>query len=150
HGAHTRGRPHLGHHLVLRAQFLPPVRAATNPRRLVVSSIDARHRPPRAQEPTVPLADHPFHGPIHHLGYVCDDLAATVQHLVSVFAPRPSEVLQLTRLDPEPVRRRSRNRRRTCTTRRMWWPRSMSARRARISSAVGSPRSCTRPWASST
>jgi hypothetical protein len=30
---------------------------------------------------TSSLADHPFHGPIHHLGYVVDDIEATVKRL---------------------------------------------------------------------
>jgi hypothetical protein len=132
----------------------------------------------------VSLADHPFHGPIHHLGYVVEDLETTVQRLVSglgagpFFVVRdvpleevtsrceaatfqhdsafgqcgamPIEVMQLKRLEPERVREGSRTRRRTCTTPHTWWRRSVSPRPARISSDVGSPRSCTRPWATST
>ena len=32
---------------------------------------------------TPSLSVHPFHGPIHHLGYVADDLEATVERLSS-------------------------------------------------------------------
>ena len=39
------------------------------------------------------LADHPFHGPIHHLGYVVEDLEATVQRLVSELGAGPFFVL---------------------------------------------------------
>ena len=40
------------------------------------------------------LADHPFHGPIHHLGYVVEDLEATVQRLVSELGAGPFFVLR--------------------------------------------------------
>jgi Glyoxalase/Bleomycin resistance protein/Dioxygenase superfamily len=42
----------------------------------------------------VPFADHPFHGPIHHLGYVVEDLEATVQRLVSELGAGPFFVLR--------------------------------------------------------
>jgi nucleotide-binding universal stress UspA family protein len=42
----------------------------------------------------VSLADHPFHGPIHHLGYVVEDLEATVQRLVSELGAGPFFVLR--------------------------------------------------------
>jgi methylmalonyl-CoA/ethylmalonyl-CoA epimerase len=42
----------------------------------------------------VSLADHPFHGPVHHLAYVVDDLEATVQRLVSEFGAGPFFVLR--------------------------------------------------------
>lgn len=40
------------------------------------------------------LADHPFHGPIHHLGYVVEDLEATVHRLVSELGAGPFFVLR--------------------------------------------------------
>ena len=40
------------------------------------------------------LVDHPFHGPIHHLGYVVEDLEATVQRLVSELGAGPFFVLR--------------------------------------------------------
>lgn len=39
-------------------------------------------------------ADHPLHGPIHHLGYVVEDLEATVQRLVSELGAGPFFVLR--------------------------------------------------------
>jgi hypothetical protein len=42
----------------------------------------------------VTFADHPFHGPIHHLGYVVQDLEATVQRLVSELGAGPFFVLR--------------------------------------------------------
>jgi Glyoxalase/Bleomycin resistance protein/Dioxygenase superfamily len=42
----------------------------------------------------VSLVDHPFHGPIHHLGYVVEDLEATVQRLVSELGAGPFFVLR--------------------------------------------------------
>jgi hypothetical protein len=42
----------------------------------------------------VSFADHPFHGPIHHLGYVVEDLETTVQRLVSEFGAGPFFVLR--------------------------------------------------------
>ena len=36
------------------------------------------------------IADHPLHGPIHHLGYVVEDLESTIQRLVGELAPVPS------------------------------------------------------------
>jgi Glyoxalase/Bleomycin resistance protein/Dioxygenase superfamily len=42
----------------------------------------------------VSLADHPFHGPIHHLGYVVEDLEATVQRLVSELRAGPFFVVR--------------------------------------------------------
>ncbi len=41
------------------------------------------------------LVDHPFHGPIHHLGYVLEDLEATVQRLVSELGAGPFFVLRV-------------------------------------------------------
>jgi hypothetical protein len=41
----------------------------------------------------VSLAGHPFHGPIHHLGYVVEDLEATAQRLVNELAAGPFFVL---------------------------------------------------------
>jgi hypothetical protein len=40
------------------------------------------------------LADHPFHGPIHHLAYLVDDLEAAVEHLVTEFSAGPFFVLR--------------------------------------------------------
>jgi methylmalonyl-CoA/ethylmalonyl-CoA epimerase len=37
----------------------------------------------------VSRADHPLHGPIHHLGYVAEDLEATVHRLVSELGAGP-------------------------------------------------------------
>jgi Glyoxalase/Bleomycin resistance protein/Dioxygenase superfamily len=42
----------------------------------------------------VSFADHPFHGPLHHLGYVVEDLEATVQRLVSELGAGPFFVLR--------------------------------------------------------
>ena len=42
----------------------------------------------------MPLSDHPFHGPIHHLGYVVEDLEATAQRLVSELGAGPFFVLR--------------------------------------------------------
>jgi methylmalonyl-CoA/ethylmalonyl-CoA epimerase len=42
----------------------------------------------------VSVADHPFHGPIHHLGYVVEDLEATVQRLASELGAGPFFVLR--------------------------------------------------------
>jgi hypothetical protein len=42
----------------------------------------------------VSLADHPFHAPIHHLGYVVEDLEATVQRLVNEFGAGPFFVVR--------------------------------------------------------
>jgi nucleotide-binding universal stress UspA family protein len=42
----------------------------------------------------VPLSDHPFHGPIHHLGYVVEDLEATAQRLVDELGAGPFIVLR--------------------------------------------------------
>jgi methylmalonyl-CoA/ethylmalonyl-CoA epimerase len=42
----------------------------------------------------VPPADHPFHGPIHHLGYVVEDLEATAQRLVDVLGAGPFFVVR--------------------------------------------------------
>src|SRR5262245_20947871 len=39
-------------------------------------------------------ADHPFHGPIHHLGYVVEDLEATVERLVCELGAGPFFVLR--------------------------------------------------------
>jgi methylmalonyl-CoA/ethylmalonyl-CoA epimerase len=49
---------------------------------------------PASRGATVSLAEHPFHGPIHHLGYVVDDLEATVQRLVSQLGAGPFFVLR--------------------------------------------------------
>jgi len=40
------------------------------------------------------LADHPFHGPVHHLAYLVDDLEAAVEHLVTEFSAGPFFVLR--------------------------------------------------------
>src|SRR3954454_3566283 len=40
------------------------------------------------------LTEHPFHGPIHHLAYLVDDLEAAVEHLVSKFGAGPFFVLR--------------------------------------------------------
>jgi hypothetical protein len=40
------------------------------------------------------LADHPFHGPIHHLGYVVEDLEATVERLVNTLGAGPFFVVR--------------------------------------------------------
>jgi methylmalonyl-CoA/ethylmalonyl-CoA epimerase len=40
------------------------------------------------------LADHPFHGPIHHLGYVVEDLEASVERLVSTLGAGPFFVVR--------------------------------------------------------
>ena len=40
------------------------------------------------------LADHPFHGPIHHLGYVVEDIEAAVERLVSELGAGPFLVLR--------------------------------------------------------
>ena len=40
------------------------------------------------------FADHPLHGPIHHLAYVVDDLEATVERLVSELGAGPFFVLR--------------------------------------------------------
>ena len=40
------------------------------------------------------LADHPFQGPIHHLGYVVEDLDAAVQRLVGELGAGPFFVLR--------------------------------------------------------
>jgi hypothetical protein len=40
------------------------------------------------------MTDHPFHGPIHHLGYVVEDLEATVQRLVSELGAGPFFVVR--------------------------------------------------------
>jgi methylmalonyl-CoA/ethylmalonyl-CoA epimerase len=42
----------------------------------------------------VSVADHPFHGPIHHLGYVVEDLEATVQRLAGELGAGPFFVLR--------------------------------------------------------
>jgi methylmalonyl-CoA/ethylmalonyl-CoA epimerase len=42
----------------------------------------------------VSVADHPFHGPIHHLGYVAENLEATVQRLVSELGAGPFFVVR--------------------------------------------------------
>jgi Glyoxalase/Bleomycin resistance protein/Dioxygenase superfamily len=42
----------------------------------------------------VSVGDHPFHGPIHHLGYVVEDLEATVQRLASELGAGPFFVLR--------------------------------------------------------
>jgi hypothetical protein len=42
----------------------------------------------------VSRVDHPFHGPIHHIGYVVEDLEATVQRLVTEFGAGPFFVLR--------------------------------------------------------
>jgi Glyoxalase/Bleomycin resistance protein/Dioxygenase superfamily len=42
----------------------------------------------------VSFLDHPFHGPIHHLGYVVEDLEATAQRLVSELGAGPFFVLR--------------------------------------------------------
>jgi Glyoxalase/Bleomycin resistance protein/Dioxygenase superfamily len=42
----------------------------------------------------VSVADHPFHGPIHHLGYVVEDLEATVKRLASELGAGPFFVLR--------------------------------------------------------
>ena len=47
-----------------------------------MSSIDDRGA-------TVSLADHPFHGPVHHLGYVVEDIEATVGRLVGELGAGP-------------------------------------------------------------
>ena len=39
-------------------------------------------------------SDHALHGPIHHLGYVVEDLEATVQRLVSEFGAGPFFVIR--------------------------------------------------------
>jgi hypothetical protein len=40
------------------------------------------------------VLEHPFHGPVHHLAYLSDDLEATVQQLVSKFRAGPFFVLR--------------------------------------------------------
>jgi len=40
------------------------------------------------------LADHPFHGPIHHLGYLVNDLEATVERLVNALGAGPFFVVR--------------------------------------------------------
>jgi hypothetical protein len=40
------------------------------------------------------LSDHPFHGPIHHLGYVVENLEASVERLVSELGAGPFFVLR--------------------------------------------------------
>lgn len=40
------------------------------------------------------LTEHPFHGPIHHLAYLVDDLEAAVEHLLSKFGAGPFFVLR--------------------------------------------------------
>jgi hypothetical protein len=42
----------------------------------------------------VSLVDHAFHGPIHHLGYVVEDLEATAQRLVSELGAGPFFVVR--------------------------------------------------------
>jgi len=37
---------------------------------------------------------HPFHGPIHHLGYVVQDLEASVEHFVKAFGAGPFFVVR--------------------------------------------------------
>jgi glyoxalase/bleomycin resistance protein/dioxygenase superfamily protein len=39
-------------------------------------------------------AEHPFHGPVHHLAYLVDNLEAAVDHLVSKFGAGPFFVLR--------------------------------------------------------
>jgi methylmalonyl-CoA/ethylmalonyl-CoA epimerase len=52
----------------------------------------------------VSLADHPLHGPIHHLGYVVEDLEAAVQRLVSEFGAGPFFVLRDVAFEQETSR----------------------------------------------
>jgi methylmalonyl-CoA/ethylmalonyl-CoA epimerase len=40
------------------------------------------------------IANHPFHGPVHHLAYLVEDLEATVERLVSKFGAGPFFVLR--------------------------------------------------------
>src|SRR3954453_21923268 len=40
------------------------------------------------------IANHPFHGPVHHLAYLVEDLEATVERLVSKFGAGPFYVLR--------------------------------------------------------
>src|SRR5947208_15515486 len=40
------------------------------------------------------MSDHPFHGPVHHLAYLVDDLEAAIEHLVSKFGAGPFFVLR--------------------------------------------------------
>lgn len=42
----------------------------------------------------MPPADHPLHGPLHHLGYVVDDLEAAVERLVGELGAGPFFVLR--------------------------------------------------------
>jgi Glyoxalase/Bleomycin resistance protein/Dioxygenase superfamily len=42
----------------------------------------------------VSLPDHPFHGPVHHLAYVVEDLEASVQRLVKELGAGPFFVLR--------------------------------------------------------
>jgi hypothetical protein len=42
----------------------------------------------------VPLVAHPFHGPIHHLGYVVEDIEATVHRLVGALGAGPFFVIR--------------------------------------------------------
>lgn len=40
------------------------------------------------------IADHPLHGPIHHLGYVVEDLESTIQRLVGELGAGPFFVVR--------------------------------------------------------
>src|SRR3954452_16486115 len=42
----------------------------------------------------MPLPEHPFHGPIHHLAYVVEDLETTVERLVAAFGAGPFFVIR--------------------------------------------------------
>lgn len=56
--------------------------------------MEAAYSQPGSKLIGMSLADHPFHGPIHHLGYVVEDLEATVQHLVSKLGAGPFFVVR--------------------------------------------------------
>jgi methylmalonyl-CoA/ethylmalonyl-CoA epimerase len=62
------------------------------PEGLIVELAESRRRV-RVSE-IMSLTEHPFHGPIHHLAYLVDDLEAAVEHLVSKFGAGPFFVLR--------------------------------------------------------